>query len=53
MVEIKAFLAKPKHQDHVSQCREHDCSANNKKNRDYYDYPRLYHFTDEHQLQGK
>ena len=27
----KAFLANPKHQYHVSQCGEHDCSANNKK----------------------
>ena len=28
----KAFLANAKHQFHVSQCGEHDCSANNKKN---------------------
>ena len=32
MVERKAFLASPKHQYRVSQCREHDCSSNNKKN---------------------
>ena len=32
MVERKAFLANPKHECHVSQSREHDCSAHNKKN---------------------
>ena len=26
----KAFLTNPKHQNHVSQCGEHDCHANNK-----------------------
>ena len=31
MVEKKVFLANPKQQDCVSQCGEHDCSANNKK----------------------
>ena len=31
MVEGKAFLANPKHQYHVSQFGEHDCSAHNKK----------------------
>ena len=43
----KAFLANPKHQYHVSQCGEHDCNANNKKNRDYYEYPSLSHLMDE------
>ena len=28
----KAFLANPKHQYSISQCGEHDCYANNKKN---------------------
>ena len=31
MVERKAFLANPKHQYRVSQCREQGCSANKKK----------------------
>ena len=44
----KAFLANPKHQYRVSQCREHDCGAHNKKNKDYYEYPSLSHCTDEH-----
>ena len=35
IVERKAFLANPKHQVHVSECGEHDCSAKNKKNGDY------------------
>ena len=52
MVERKAFLANPKHQDHVSQSREHDYSANNKKSGDYYVYPSLCHCTDELWLQG-
>ena len=47
MEEIKAFRANPKHQNHVSQCGEHDCSASNKKNRDYNEYPSLSHFVDE------
>ena len=42
MVEMKAFLANPNHQYH-----EHDCGAHNEKNRDYYEYPSLTHFTDE------
>ena len=41
----KAFLAM--HQYCVSQCGEHDYSANNKKNGYYYGYPSLSHFTDE------
>ena len=48
MVERKAFLANPKHQDRVPQYGEHDYRAHNKKNRDYYRYPSLSHFTDEH-----
>ena len=43
----KAFLANPEHQYHVSQCREHDCHANNKKNEDCYKYPSLSHFMEE------
>ena len=39
MVERKAFLADPKHQYRVFQCGERDCSAHNKKNGDYYDFP--------------
>ena len=31
----KAFLTNPMHQYRVSQCGEHDCSANNNKNGDY------------------
>ena len=48
MVERKAILANPKHQYRVSQGREHDCSVHNQKNKDYYEYPRLPHFLDEH-----
>ena len=47
MVERKAFLPNPKHQYRVSQCEEHVCNANNKKNGDYYEYPSLFYFTDE------
>ena len=43
----KAFLANPKHQYSVSQCGEHDCPTNNKKNGDYYGYQSLSHFKDE------
>ena len=50
MVERKAFLANPKHQHHVSQCGEHDCNAPNKKKVDYYEYPSLTYFEDEHLL---
>ena len=38
MIARKAFLANLKHY-RVSQWEEHDCSANNKKNEDYYEYP--------------
>ena len=48
MVERKAFLANSKHQYPVSQWGEHHCSAHNKKNEDYYEYPSLTYFTDEH-----
>ena len=48
MVGRKVFLANPKHQDHVSQYGEHDCSANSKNNGDYYEYPSLFHFIDKH-----
>ena len=47
MVERKAFPSKSKHQYHVSKCGEHDYSANNKKNGDYFEYPCLSHLTDE------
>ena len=47
-VERKAFLANPKHQYHVSQREKCDCSAHNKKNGDYYEYPSLSCFTVEH-----
>ena len=43
----RALLANPKHQCHVSQCGEHDCSTNNKKNGDYYEYPSLSPFSNE------
>ena len=42
-----AFLANPNQQYRVSQCAKHDCNANNKKNRDCYEYPSLSLFTDE------
>ena len=48
MVERKAFLAHPKYQYRASQCGGQDCSANNKKNGDYSEYPSLSPFTDEH-----
>ena len=46
MVERRAFPANPKHQYCVSQGGEHDCSANNKKNGDYYEYSCLPDFID-------
>ena len=45
--ENKAFLANQKHHYHVSQCGEHHCRANNKKNGDCYGYPTLSRFLDE------
>ena len=47
MVERKAFLPNPKHQYRVSKLGEHFCSAKNKKNGDYYEYPSLSNFTSE------
>ena len=48
MVERKAFLTNPKHQYLLSQCREDDCSANNKKNEHYSGFPSLSHSMNEH-----
>ena len=48
MVERKAFLANLDYQHRIPQYGEHDCSANNKKNGDYYENPSLPHFMDEH-----
>ena len=53
MVKRKAYATNPKLQYHVSQCREHDCSAYNRKNVDYYEYLSLSYFTEEIWLQGK
>ena len=44
MVERKASLENPKHQYHVCEWGEHDCSAHNKKGGDYYQYLSLTHF---------
>ena len=49
----KSFSSKPKHQYHVSQQGEHDCSAHNKQNGDDYKYPSLTYFTNEYLFQGK
>ena len=35
MVGRNAFLANQKHEYHVSQRDEHDCSAHNENNKDY------------------
>ena len=43
----KSFACKSMHQYRVSQCREHDCSAHNEKNRHYNEYPSLFYFMDE------
>ena len=48
MLETKAFLANPKHHYPVFQWEGHDCSAHNKKNGYYYEYPSLAHSMDEH-----
>ena len=45
MVERKAFLVNPMHQYRVSQCGEHECNANNKRNGNYNECPSLSHFT--------
>ena len=47
MVEGKTFPANQKLQYHAFQYGEHDCSANNEKNKDYYDYTSLPYFTNE------
>ena len=41
MVEIKAFLPKPKHQNCVSRWKEHVYFPNHKKNVDYHKNPCL------------
>ena len=46
-MDRKPFLSNPKHQYHLSQRVEHDYSARNKKNGDYYEYANLSHFMDE------
>ena len=46
----KALATKPKHQYRVSQYREHDCHANNKRNKLCYRHPSLSHFMDELRL---
>ena len=43
----KAFPVNPKYQYCVSQYGEHDCSASNKRNGDYYKYPSSSLFTNE------
>ena len=43
----QSFPANQKNQYHVSQRGDHDYSAHNKKNGDYYKYPSLTHFTNE------
>ena len=48
--EKKSFFANPMNQYRVSQCGEHDRSANDETNGDYYRYPSLYHFINELQL---
>ena len=53
MVGRKAFPANPNHQYHVSQNGEQDCSANNKRNGDYYEFPSLSLFMKELWLKGK
>ena len=47
MVETNAFLTNLNHHYRASQYGEHNCSANNKKNGDYYYYQSLPHFIDE------
>ena len=44
----KSFSFKSKASNYVSQCGEHDGSALNKKNGDYYENQSLSHFIDEH-----
>ena len=47
MMEGKASLAIIKYQCRVSQCGEHNYSANNKKNGGYYKYPSFSDLMDE------
>ena len=47
MVERNAFLANPKHEFYASQRAEYDCSANNRRNEDFYEFPSLSHFINE------
>ena len=42
----KSFPANPKHQYRVSQCGDHNYSANNNNNGDYNGYPSLPHLMD-------
>ena len=44
----KSFSFKSKASNRLSQQEKHDYSASNKKNGDYYEYPSLSNFTDEH-----
>ena len=44
----ETFSCKSKALSRVSQCGEHDYSATNKKDYDYYEYPNLSHFMDGH-----
>ena len=48
IVGRKAFFAKSKHQYRASKWGEHDYSAHDKRNGDYYDYPSLSHLMDNH-----
>ena len=48
MVKRNAFPVNLEHQYRVFERGEHDCSAHNKKNIDYYEYPSMTHFLDKH-----
>ena len=41
----KSFPENPNHQYHVSQCGEHNRSANNNENGGYNEYPSFSHLT--------
>ena len=45
--EKKSFSCQIKASISCTPRGEHDCSANNKKNEDYFKYPSLYHSTDQ------
>ena len=49
----KNFCGKSKLSISCILMKEHDCSAHNKKNGDYYEIPSLSHFTSECYVQGK